>query len=183
MGKDKLLKAVPNMLTFLNGLLGIIAVMLLAWSDVYGKVVTAAIMIACGAAIDFLDGYLARKLNASSDFGKQLDSFADLISFGIAPVFIVHYIACGLGVGFIMPISIVYLVASVYRLARYNVNDFSLHFMGLPITVAGVVLTGFCVVFYLWIDKANEMVFTVSVATLCLILSALMVSKFRVKRI
>jgi len=183
MNKDKLLKMIPNMLTFLNGLLGITAVMLLAWSDMYGKVVTAAIMVACGAAVDFLDGHLARKFNATSDFGKQLDSFADLISFGIAPVFIMHYIADGLGAGFVMPVSIIYLVAAVYRLARYNVNDFSMHFMGLPITVSGVVLTGFCLAFYLWVDTTNEALFTAPVAILCVILSVLMVSKFKVQRV
>jgi CDP-diacylglycerol--serine O-phosphatidyltransferase len=182
MDKEKILKMIPNMLTFSNGLLGISAIMILAWSELSSKVLIASALVAVGAAIDFLDGYLARKLNASSDFGKQLDSFADLLSFGIAPMFILHYMADGLGMAFILPISVVYLIAGVYRLARYNINDFSNHFMGLPITVAGVILAGFCALFYLLGIYVGGTAFAICAVVLCLILSGLMVSRIRVRR-
>jgi CDP-diacylglycerol--serine O-phosphatidyltransferase len=105
-----------------------------------GKTTTAVIMVIIAALIDRYDGRIARLVNASSPLGKELDSLADLISFGAAPAilswsnFLVNY-----GVfGYI--ISIVFPVAGAYRLARFNVSQCTDTFTGVPITVCGSVL-------------------------------------------
>jgi CDP-diacylglycerol--serine O-phosphatidyltransferase len=74
-------KHVPNFITVLNLVSGFIAVMLAA----QGKLVTASWFIAAAMVFDFLDGFSARLLHAYSDIGKELDSLADVVSFGVAP--------------------------------------------------------------------------------------------------
>ena len=68
--------------------------LLLGWTSVYfafqGNINVAIISILLASFFDYLDGFAARKLNAQSELGAQLDSFADLITFGIAPAIIIY---------------------------------------------------------------------------------------------
>jgi phosphatidylserine synthase len=73
--------SIPNAITLANLAVGYFAVMA-AWN---GQIGTAAVYILVCAVLDFLDGFAARLLKAYSELGKQLDSLADLVSFGVAP--------------------------------------------------------------------------------------------------
>ncbi|TGV16823.1 CDP-diacylglycerol--serine O-phosphatidyltransferase, partial [Mesorhizobium sp. M00.F.Ca.ET.186.01.1.1] len=83
-------KSLPNMLTVSNLFLGVLAIILAFRGDHY--VDYAAITVIIGMLADGLDGRVARMLNAQSEFGKELDSLSDVITFGIAPAFIMYVV-------------------------------------------------------------------------------------------
>jgi len=99
-----------------------------------GEIATAAPFIGVAVVLDMLDGRIARMTGTTSDFGVQLDSLADLISFGMAPAVLAFQWGLiplgrvGWAVGF------VYLTAAALRLARFNiqVNTDKRYFIGLP---------------------------------------------------
>ena len=72
---------IPNLITAANLLSGVIAIILI----LAGRIDLAPFAIFTGALFDFFDGFLARKFNVSSEMGKQLDSLADMVTFGVAP--------------------------------------------------------------------------------------------------
>ena len=78
-------KHIPNFITSLNLISGFIAIILAA----EGRIVSASWFILAAMIFDFLDGFSARMLQAYSDIGKELDSLADIVSFGIAPAVII----------------------------------------------------------------------------------------------
>ncbi|MFM9330917.1 CDP-alcohol phosphatidyltransferase family protein [Paenibacillus mesotrionivorans] len=170
-------KSVPNLLTFANlsfGVLSLLAVL----KDNY---IASAVYIIIAALIDRYDGRIARRLNVTSDIGKELDSLADLVSFGVAPALLIfHKFAFsdvhGLklaGVGFLL----LYIISGCYRLGRYNASTFDGNFSGVPITIAGLILS----VYSLMVPSSPVFLF-VSVVLL-LVLSILMVSKLKLKKI
>jgi len=177
------LKKIPNTLTFLNMILGLTAIAVIMRVETPQAVFIAAALIAVGGLVDFLDGYVARRLNAVSDFGKQLDSFADLLTFGVAPVMLLHHIAVHEQSLLITMVTFAFPLAGIYRLARYNTNDFTDHFMGLPITVAGVLLATFVAGHTLWAPYLNHILCIAITTTFVLVLSALMVARFTVRRL
>ncbi len=142
-------KHIPNTITALNLICGVLSILFI----IRGEVIWASYMIFLAATLDFLDGFAARLLNAYSDLGKELDSLADLISFGLAPSFIAMYEIAetmGLKMQFslqgISPFHLVLLflpillvVATAFRLARFN-NDPSQEetFLGLPSPASGL---------------------------------------------
>ena len=77
----KIIAQIPNFITCLNIVMGILA----TFFAIDGHLIWAGIFICVASVLDFLDGFAARILNAYSEVGKQLDSLADIISFGIAP--------------------------------------------------------------------------------------------------
>lgn len=79
-----MIKQIPNMITSLNLLSGLLAIMF----TFSGDLTTAAMLMALGAFFDFFDGLAARALNVKSEMGKQMDSLADTVSFGVVPGFI-----------------------------------------------------------------------------------------------
>ncbi|MBO8165239.1 MAG: CDP-diacylglycerol--serine O-phosphatidyltransferase [Brevibacillus sp.] len=132
-------KALPNMLTIGNLFLGIVAIILAFQGDAY--VDYAAITVIVGMLLDGLDGRVARMLNAQSEFGKELDSLSDVITFGVAPAFIMYVVALQqldlLGI----LITAIFPICGALRLARFNVQTgVPGYFVGLPITAAGGVL-------------------------------------------
>ena len=82
-------KNIPNIITLFNLLLG--------WTSIYfaylGEIDWATGAILLASLFDYFDGFAARKLNVQSGIGAQLDSFADLITFGIAPAIIVYFVS------------------------------------------------------------------------------------------
>lgn len=95
---------------------------------------TAAIAIGVAVVLDGLDGRVARLANVTSDFGLQLDSLADVVSFGIAPAVLIYSWGLSDFGNFARFSSFVFLICGVMRLARFNVQVQDLkHFAGLPI--------------------------------------------------
>ncbi|USG66020.1 CDP-diacylglycerol--serine O-phosphatidyltransferase [Brevibacillus ruminantium] len=132
-------KSLPNMLTVSNLFLGIVAIILAFQGNQY--VEYAAITVIIGMLMDGLDGRVARMLNAQSEFGKELDSLSDVITFGVAPAFIMYVVALQdlnlIGVF----VTAVFPICGALRLARFNVQaGVPGYFIGLPITAAGGVL-------------------------------------------
>ena len=123
---------IPNTITLSNLAIGCIATME-AWNSHFAL---AGMYILIAAALDFLDGFAARMLKAYSEIGKQLDSLADLVSFGVAPAAIAAGLLSSGGlkgvITFIFPLLIP--VFSAIRLAKFNTEISSVsHFTGMPV--------------------------------------------------
>ncbi|MXQ54580.1 CDP-diacylglycerol--serine O-phosphatidyltransferase [Shimazuella alba] len=130
-------RVLPNLFTVGNLFLGIMAI-LLAMNNHWEY---AAITVIIGMLLDGLDGRVARMLNTQSEFGKELDSLSDVITFGVAPAIIMyvsvlkHFGTEGWFITAIFPIC------GALRLARFNVQSSPKgYFIGLPITAAGGIL-------------------------------------------
>lgn len=180
MNSYKLVKHLPNLLTLTNLSLGLGSILLLIQSEHPHKTGIASICIILGAVSDFFDGFLARKLNAFTMMGKQLDSFADIITFGVAPIILINYVSCHPPIFIIGP-SLLFMIAGTYRLTKYNMNDSNQHFVGLPITAAGVSLTFYCLIYPMW--SIHVHLCTVITNLTLLALAFMMVSKKQIKRI
>lgn len=101
----------------------------------------SVLLIFIAAFLDRYDGKVARKFNQESELGKQLDSMADIISFGVAPALLMYEMAL-MNAGFTgMMMPVLFIAAGALRLARFNVMDSTGYFVGLPITAAGTLLT------------------------------------------
>lgn len=127
------------MLTLGNLVIGMVAILLASQG---GHLNEAALLIVIGMLLDGLDGRAARWLHAESEFGKQLDSLSDMVTFGVAPAFIMYdvilrYIGI---IGIIL--TVLFPICGALRLARFNVQTkSSSFFVGLPITAAGGILS------------------------------------------
>lgn len=105
----------------------------------------AGLTICSAALLDALDGRIARVLQVSSPFGKELDSLADVVSFGVAPALLVYeqvlrqHELHGLWIG----VAGLFVCCGAARLARYNVSSANRRFfLGMPIPAAGLAVTG-----------------------------------------
>jgi CDP-diacylglycerol--serine O-phosphatidyltransferase len=143
---------IPNAITSLNLLSGAVAVVL----AIQGEVRTAGILILIASVFDFFDGFVARKINAMSEFGKQLDSLADLISFGMAPAAIMYEL---LRFGqklygnffqqttlntIVLSASFLIVLLSAIRLAKFNISENQKNsFMGLPTPAFAILVASF----------------------------------------
>ena len=132
----------PNAIT-LAGLFGGFYAIVLAMN---GRFELAALGVFCAMVLDSLDGRVARMTNTQSAFGEQMDSLADMVSFGAAPALIVYEWALkGLGkLGWIA--AFVYCAGAALRLARFNTNIGIVDkrfFQGLPSPAAAALVAGF----------------------------------------
>jgi CDP-diacylglycerol--serine O-phosphatidyltransferase len=179
---NKMILHLPNFITILNMLLGLAVLYQTFGQNGEAYRLPACILILIAAALDALDGSLARALNTESALGKQLDSFADLISFGLAPVSILLTHSSFRDLGWIMfACAAFYIVAAAFRLARFNTGNFTGFFLGLPITAAGFVLI--LVNLILHFNSAARRPFsTIPVIVLIYLLALLMVSKVKIYR-
>ena len=143
-----------------------------------GSFAMAAALVFVAAALDGLDGRVARMTRTTSAFGEQLDSLADVVSFGVAPAFLVYrwglseFDRLGLAASFL------FLVCGACRLARFNVQVHVVDkrfFVGLPIPAAAGTLSG---LIWIFSEKPSEQVKAVFVAV-TILLSFLMVSTFK----
>ncbi len=122
------------------------------------KMVMASIFIGIAALVDFLDGFVARLLKINSELGKQLDSLADVVSFGVAPAMILFQFlrisfaqeVGGLDVNGIWFLPAFLLpMAGAYRLGRFNLdNSGGTVFKGVPIPAAGLVVATFPLIYW-----------------------------------
>ena len=137
-------KHIPNIFTLSNLSCGLIAIFL----AFQAHLTLAGIFIVIGLFFDFFDGMLARIFNVSGDFGKQLDSLADLISFGVAPSIIIFQLIFNIESGsfltqkedpqylleYISPFfALLIPIFSALRLAKFNIDtNQSTSFIGIP---------------------------------------------------
>lgn len=166
------MKQIPNIITLLNLFCGCIAIVYLLQNGITvgenadgqflmlpEQIWLASLFIGIAAMVDFFDGFVARLVGASSEMGKQLDSLADVVSFGVAPGMILYQLLrlsiaksdAGLdaSVLWLMP-AFILPCAAAYRLARFNIDTStpSTHFRGVPVPAVGLTVASFPMIYW-----------------------------------
>ena len=130
---------IPNSFTILNLIFGIFAI----YYSFHQEYAIAAWLIVGSLVADGFDGRVARALGVSGDFGKELDSLCDGVSFGVAPAFLLYHWAHLDQFGFIGIIgSLLFAVCGILRLARFNTMTDVVkgYFLGMPIPAGGCLI-------------------------------------------
>ena len=140
-------KHIPNLITLLNLLSGLFSI----YYGMTGHLQLAGMMIFLAAVFDFFDGFAARLLNAKSDIGVQLDSLADMVSFGVAPAFVLFHTIkelTGTGTPEYLPfIAFLVPLFAALRLAKFNVDESQqTSFKGMPTPAVALLLASFPVI-------------------------------------
>lgn len=121
-------KEIPNLLTLGNLLCGCLAI----WQISVGNPHQVVFLLTAAMLFDFMDGAVARALRVSSPLGKELDSLADMVSFGVVPGFLV-FDALQPDLGHLSHAAWLIPLFSAHRLAQFNIDtEQSEHFLGLP---------------------------------------------------
>lgn len=181
----KIIENIPNICSISNACCGILAILITIQHKDKITVNIACIFIVFGGFLDFIDGKIARKFDVMSEIGKQLDSFADLITFAVAPICVFLSMHCEYRHIHIVEVLIAtfYVACAMYRLARYNVTDCKGYFEGLPTTACGAIMSVYIFTSNMLVDKwINNGVYTLFSFIFICILGFLMISKFRVNR-
>ncbi|HHU77733.1 MAG TPA: CDP-diacylglycerol--serine O-phosphatidyltransferase [Clostridiales bacterium] len=182
MKANRLIRLIPNILTTANMLLGILVLFIVICQKGEANRLASCIMILIAVGLDCLDGMMAKSFNAESPLGKQLDSFADFVSFGLAPLAVLLTHNSFRDLGLIMYLSVsFYAISAAYRLARFNTGDFADFFLGLPITAAGFILTSTNLVLHFYAVSGRPFA-VMPVIVLIYILSVLMASRIKIYR-
>ena len=132
MFKIKNIITISDYITIINIILGMLAILFHDFRFIYVAIV-----------FDALDGYIARKTNTVSDFGAQLDSLCDVVSFGVAPAYLLYFYFENT---LTLIASLVFLICGTLRLARFGILDVK-YFVGLPIPAGALILSVFCQLF------------------------------------
>jgi CDP-diacylglycerol--serine O-phosphatidyltransferase len=197
------MKNVPNIFTLLNLFFGCIAIVCILqngitiintndgtqYADMPEKLWLAPIFIGVAALVDFLDGFLARLLKQTSPLGKELDSLADVVSFGVAPGMILYQFlrmsfmgqenGADVSMMWLMP-AFILPCAAAYRLAVFNLdNTQSKSFKGVPVPAVGLMVASLPIIYW---TRNSSLILTILlnkwyVYLIILFLSALMVSR------
>lgn len=171
-----MLKQIPNLFTLLNLVFGCVAIIFTLQNgiiitvnsagtellDIPEKIGMASLFIFLAAIVDFLDGFVARLFKASSEMGKQLDSLADLVSFGVAPGMIIYQFlrlsfaqeegGLDASILWLLPALIIPCCAA-WRLARFNLDTSqSFSFKGMPVPAVGILIASLPLIYW----HANE---------------------------
>ncbi len=169
---------IPNVFTFINLSCGIISIL----SVMNEKYALSGAFILLAGLVDRYDGRIARFLNVSSDLGKELDSLADLVSFGVAPSILVYILfnLNSFGPNGLLGYAVLLLfpICGAYRLARFNTTNFDGSFTGVPITIVGC----FMALISLILLNLNITAPIYVIVILMIIGSYLMVSTLRLKK-
>jgi len=124
---------IPNTITLCNAICGMLAILL-------GNPEVGAYLILIAMILDLADGLVARALNVKSDLGKQLDSLADLISFGVAPGYLFYHLFSDTEA---LLASVFYVLSALFRLAKFNTMEYMKDFNGLPSPAAAGGVSGY----------------------------------------
>ena len=165
-------KQIPNLITLLNLFFGCCAIVATfqqgtrASIDEAGSMIIeipeqlyyASFFIALAAVADFFDGFVARVLKVHSELGKQLDSLADVVSFGVAPAAIVfQFLKLSLANdinalshnSILLAPAFIIAMAGAYRLGRFNIDvDQKTYFKGVPIPMIGILTAVFPLIYW-----------------------------------
>ena len=173
----------PNLFTVSSIFCGVYSITLSAGEPTGDNFYRAAVAIFFGSFFDAFDGRVARLTRTQSDFGVELDSLADVISFGVAPAILVYkWALAGMGTAGIV-ISSIYAACGAIRLARFNViahsdTGSSRYFVGLPIPLAAGMLVALVIALHS-LGSPADAIGPWPIAALVLALSFLMVSTIR----
>ncbi len=200
------MKQIPNLFTLLNLFAGCLAIVfalqtntvIFYINDQYNssfnipeRISWAAVCIIIAALIDFLDGFVARLLKATSELGKQLDSLSDLVSFGVAPAVILYQLLRfsfarednGLDVSIIWMVpAFIVACAAAYRLGKFNLDSSQqFSFKGVPVPAVGILVASFPLILHFnYIPAINGIVINKwFLYGVIILLSYLMVSNHR----
>jgi CDP-diacylglycerol--serine O-phosphatidyltransferase len=172
------MKHIPNLFTLLNLVFGCLAVIYVLQGGITivtqedgtqlistpEKMWYASLFIALAAVVDFLDGFLARLFKATSGMGKQLDSLADMVSFGVAPGLIMYQLlrlswerepdGLEISILWLLP-AILIPCAAAWRLAKFNIDESQQYgFKGMPTPAVGLLIASFPLIY--WRFAAND---------------------------
>lgn len=167
------MKHIPNLFTLLNLFFGCLALIFILQNgitmlynadgtvlgvDMPEKIWISSLFIGLAAVVDFLDGFLARLFKASSPMGKELDSLADVVSFGVAPGMILYQFlrmsymsqknGLDISLFWLMP-ALLIPCAAAYRLAKFNLDE-SQHygFKGIPSPASGLLIASLPLIYW-----------------------------------
>ena len=171
------MKQIPNIFTLLNLVFGCLAIVVTLQNgiaiqyaadgsqliDIPERIWMASLFIGLAATVDFLDGFVARLFKASSEMGKQLDSLADVVSFGIAPAMILYQFlrlsiakeedGINISIVWLLPAFLI-ACASAWRLAKFNLDDSqSYGFKGIPTPAVGLLVASLPLIY--WPDQSQ----------------------------
>jgi CDP-diacylglycerol--serine O-phosphatidyltransferase len=132
------LSLLPHLFTLLNLAFGFGSILY----TIRGNYWQAALLTIASLVADGLDGRVARWVGADGEFGKELDSLADVVSFGVAPAILMYEaVLAGLPArGWPLVVAALFPICGALRLARFNIIKTSGFFLGVPITAAGTLL-------------------------------------------
>ena len=178
------MKQIPNLFTLLNLVFGCIAIVFIlqtgqsivyverdgftSW-DLPEKIAMGSIFIFAAAVVDFLDGFVARLFKASSEMGKQLDSLADVVSFGVAPGLILYQLlrisfaketeGLDVSVAALLPAFLI-PCAGAWRLAKFNIDSTQQYsFKGVPIPAVGITIASLPLIVHFQQFNLQEILF------------------------
>jgi CDP-diacylglycerol---serine O-phosphatidyltransferase len=171
------MKHIPNLFTLLNLFFGCVAVICILqngitivysndgaqFADIPERIWLAPLFIGLAALADFLDGFLARLLKQDSPLGRELDSLADVVSFGVAPGLIIYQFlrksymgqedGADVSMIWLLP-ALILPCAAAYRLAVFNLdNSQTKSFKGIPVPAVGLMVASFPLIY--WTRNSN----------------------------
>ena len=179
---------IPNLITLSNLVFGIFSI-IMAFN---GKLIYSGLFIFAGSFLDFFDGFTARLLNVNSEIGKQLDSFADMITFGLAPGIIMYHLIIlqpfkyQYYFGDYFEISYIAFLIPIFssiRLAKFNIDTRqSSSFIGLPTPASAIFIASLPIV----INKYNtefsiELLLSITATLSVLLVSELPLFSLKIK--
>ncbi len=169
----KIKQQIPNLFTLGNLSCGVLAI----YNIFQNHLDIAVYLVIVASILDFFDGFLARLLKVSGDLGRELDSMADMVTFGVAPAFMLY--ACSPFVeGYARFAFVLLAVFSGYRLAKFNIDTRqSTSFIGVPTPITGLT----CMSWGLIDGKTKDFIFDNSWVFIvyCVIVSLLLVSEIK----
>jgi len=180
----KLMFVLPNLFTVSSIFCGVYSITLSAGEPTGDNFYRAAVAIFFGSFFDAFDGRVARLTRTQSEFGVELDSLADVVTFGVAPAILVYkWALAGMGL-FGIVICSIYAACGAIRLARFNVlahaeSGTQRYFVGLPIPLAAGMLVALVIALNNLESPVSEAVGLWPIAALVLVLAFLMVSTIR----
>ena len=167
-----MIKQIPNLFTLLNLVFGCLAIVVTMQNgiviqytpdgtqliDIPEKIWMASLFIGLAGIVDFLDGFVARLFKASSAMGKELDSLADVVSFGVAPAMIIYQFlrmsiaqeedGLNASITWLLP-AFLLAAASAWRLAKFNLDDSqSYGFKGVPTPAMGLLVASLPLIYW-----------------------------------
>lgn len=166
------MKHIPNLFTLLNLFFGCVAVICILqngitiiynadgtqYADIPERIWLAPLFIGLAAAVDFFDGFLARLLKQASPLGRELDSLADVVSFGVAPGMIIYQFlrmsymrqegGADVSMAWLLP-ALILPCAAAYRLAVFNLDTTqSKSFKGVPVPAVGLTVASLPLIYW-----------------------------------